>query len=63
MVYFDPNKETELVTDASPLGLSPILIRTTLGMKDRQVVVYASRALSDVERQHSQTEREALAVV
>ena len=42
MAYFDPNKETELVTDASPLGLSAILMQNTPGTKDRQVVAYAS---------------------
>ena len=63
MAYFDPSKETALVTDASPSGLSAILMQSTPGMKDRQVVAYASRALTDVERRYSQTEREALAVV
>ena len=63
MAYFDPNKETELVTDAFPSGLSAILMQNTPGIKDRQVVAYASRALTDVERRYSQTEREALAVV
>ena len=29
MAYFDPSKETELVTDASPSGLSAILMQTT----------------------------------
>lgn len=26
MSYFDPNKETQLITDASPTGLSAILL-------------------------------------
>ena len=63
MAYFDPSKETALVTDASPSGLSAVLMQSTPGMKDRRVVAYASRALTDVERRYSQTEREALAVV
>ena len=63
MAYFDPNKETELVTDASPSGLSAILMQNTPGEEDRQVVAYSSRALTDVERRYSQTEREALAIV
>ena len=63
MAYFDPNKETELVTDASPSGLSAILMQTTPGTRDERVVAYASRALTAVERRYSQTEREALAVV
>ena len=63
MAYFDPNKETKLVTDASPSGLSAILIQTTPGMKDRQVVANASQTITDAERWYSQTKREALAVV
>ena len=63
MAYFDPTKETELVTDASPSGLSAILMQNTPGKEDRRVVAYASRALTMVERRYSQTEREALAIV
>ena len=63
MAYFDPSKDTELVTDASPWGLSAILMQKSSGQDDRRVVAYASRALSDVERRYSQTEREALAIV
>ena len=63
MAYFDQNKETELITDASPFGLSAILLQKTPGREDRKVVVYASRSLSDVESRYSQTEKEALAIV
>ena len=63
MAYFDQKKETELVTDASPLGLSAILFQKSPGTSDRKVVAYASRALSDVETRYSQTEEEALAIV
>ena len=63
MAYFDSSKETELLTDASPSGLSAILIQHTPGKEDRRVVAYASRALTAVERRYSQTEREALAIV
>ena len=63
MSYFDPQKETDLTTDASPVGLSAILSQRTPGRNDRKVVVYASRSLSDVERRYSQTEKEALAIV
>ena len=62
IAYFDPHKETELTTDASPVGLSAILSQRTPGQNDRQVVAYASRSLSDVGR-YSQTEKEALAIV
>ena len=55
MAYFDSTKRTEVFVDASPVGLARIL--TQVG----KPVVYASRALSDVESRYSQTEREALA--
>ena len=63
MAYFDETKETELVTDASPTGLSAILSQKTPGTGERKIVAYVSRSLSDVERRYSQTEREALAIV
>ena len=63
VAYFDPYKETELTTDASPVSLSAILCQRTPGQNDRRVIAYVSRALSDVERQYSQTEKEALAIV
>ena len=63
MAYFDKGKATQLVTDASPTGLSAILSQTTLHQDDRKIVAYISRALTDVERRYSQTEREALAIV
>ena len=63
MAYFDPTKETELVTDASPSGLSAILLQKSVGKDDRRVVAYASRTLTEVERRYSQTDKEALAIV
>ena len=56
MSYFDPQKETDLTTDASPVNLSAILSQRTPGQNNRKVVIYASRALSDVERRYSQTD-------
>ena len=63
IAYFDKTKETELITDASPFGISAILTQKVSGSVDRKVVAYISRSLSDVERRYSQTEREALAIV
>jgi len=48
MPHFDPSKKTELITDASPSGLSAILDQST-GKHDCRVVTYTSRALSAVE--------------
>ena len=63
MAYFDPCKDTELITDASPVGLSAILSQRTPGQDNNKIVAYISRSLSDVERRYSQTEKEALAIV
>ena len=57
MSYFDPSKETEIIVDASPVGLGALLIQ------EDKIISYASRALSDVETRYSQTEREMLAIV
>jgi transposase InsO family protein len=63
MAYFDPDKETKLITDASPTGLSAILLQTTQQTEETRVVAYASRTLTSVESRYSQTEKEALAIV
>ena len=55
--YFDMHKDIEIVFDASPVGLAALLVQ------EGRVVIYASRALTNVETRYSQTEREALAVV
>ena len=57
MSYFNPAQETKVIVDASPVGLGGLLAQ------DGKVISYASRALSDVESRHSQTEREMLAIV
>ena len=57
MSYFDPTKETTMIVDASPVGLGALLTQ------EGRVISYGSRALNDVETRHSQTEREALAVI
>ena len=61
MAFYDKDVPTEVVTDASPVGLGAILVQEKQGVK--RAVAFASRSLSDVERRYSQTEKEALAVV
>ena len=56
LAYFDPNKHTEIHTDAGPVGISAML------SQNGRIVQFASRALSAVEQRYSQTEREALAI-
>lgn len=45
MAYYDQTKETELVMDASPQGLSAILTQKPPGKQDRRIVAYVSRSL------------------
>ena len=59
--YFNRNAKTNIVCDASPVGLGAILLQECNG--EKRVICYASRGLSDVERRYLQTEREALGVV
>ncbi|XP_014667395.1 PREDICTED: uncharacterized protein K02A2.6-like [Priapulus caudatus] len=61
MGYFDPTKQSEVLVDASPVGVAAVL--TQKSGDEISVISYASRALSSVEQRYSQTEREALAVV
>uniref|UniRef100_A0A3P9MCB8 Gypsy retrotransposon integrase-like protein 1 n=1 Tax=Oryzias latipes TaxID=8090 RepID=A0A3P9MCB8_ORYLA len=62
MAYFRQEAETHVIVDASPVGLGAILSQQQRDGTFRPVY-YASRALSDVERRYSQTEKEALAIV
>lgn len=57
MSYYNQTKPTEIIVDASPVGLGGLLVQ------DGNVICYASRAPSNVESCYSQTEREMLAVV
>ncbi|CAB4005551.1 Hypothetical predicted protein [Paramuricea clavata] len=62
LAYYDPNRSTSVVVDASPVGLGDMLVE-----HDEQgilkVIAFASRALTLVEQRYCQTEREALACV
>ncbi|XP_038049667.1 uncharacterized protein K02A2.6-like [Patiria miniata] len=59
--YYDPDKATQLIVDASPVGLGAILAQTD---KDgnQSIVGLASRSLTPVEQRYSQIESEALSV-
>ena len=61
LAHFVKGAETEIVVDASPVGLGAMLVQKQDGVK--RVISYASRSLSRVERRYSQTEKEALGIV
>ena len=62
MSYFDRQKKTEVIVDASPVGLGAILVQGNES-EQKRVVAYASTTLTVVEQRYSQTEHEALAIV
>lgn len=55
--YYNTRDHTQLVADASPIGLGAVLIQ--FDEKGSRVISYASRSLSDVEMKYAQTEKEA----
>ena len=61
MTYFNPTKHSEVFVDASPVGVAAVLMQPD--SSGPNIVSYASRALTEVEKRYSQTEREALAIV
>ena len=60
--YFDPNLRSTVHVDAGPTAIAGILSQTDDNGRQR-VIMYVSRALTDVETRYSQTEREALSCV
>lgn len=62
LVHYDPTKELTLMCDASPYGVGAVLSQIdTKGVE--KPVGYASRTLSSAERNYSQLEKEALALI
>ena len=63
ITYFDENKQTIMFTDASPYGISAILMQQSANQNDAKIIAYSSRSLTKAEQNYSQLERECLAVV
>ncbi|KAM7284976.1 uncharacterized protein ISCGN_031970 [Ixodes scapularis] len=61
LVHFDPAKELKLESDASPYGLGAVLFHTSGNV--HKPIGFRSRTLTQAERNYSQLEREALALV
>ena len=62
MGYFDLNNETEIIVDASHVGLGAILVQCSPGQLDNRIIAYASRALTKTEKRYSQLEKECLSI-
>lgn len=60
--YYNVSDRTQVIADASPVGLGAILIQFNENGVPR-VICYANRSLTDVEKRYAQTEKEALALV
>ncbi|XP_033729753.1 uncharacterized protein K02A2.6-like [Pecten maximus] len=61
MVHYDPKKPLTLAVDASSYGLGAV-ISHTIGSNDKPIA-YVSRTLTSAERNYSQIEKEALAII
>ena len=61
--YFENHKETFVYTDASPHGISAMLLQKLRNQENCNIVAYSSRALTSAEKNYSQLERECLAIV
>lgn len=59
--FYDPHDKTQVIADASPVGLGAVLIQ--YDMHGPRVIAYGHKSLSDVEKRYCQTEKEALALV
>lgn len=59
--YYDVQDTTQVIADASPVGLGSVLVQ--VDAKGPRIIAYGNRTLTDCERKYSQTEKEALALV
>ena len=59
--YFDKDTQTQVIANASPVGLGAVL--TQKQKNGPRVICYASRSLTDTERRYLQTEKEVLVLI
>ena len=62
MFYYDPSLNFLIITDASPIGISAILLQQSSDSSYR-IITYSSRIRTPIEQNYSQLERECLAIV
>lgn len=59
--YYNVKDRTQVVADASPIGLGAVLMQ--FKGNDARIISYANRSLTATEQNYAQTENEALALV
>ena len=62
IAFFDEHKDIVLYCDASPVGVSSIILKETPGRRNAKVISYSSRFLTAPEMRYSQIERECLSI-
>ena len=62
LTYFNPILHLVVACDASPVGLGAVLAHK-LPSGEEKPIAYASRTLSNSERNYSQTDKESLAII
>ena len=62
MSYYDLILNSLIITDASPVGISAILLQQSSD-SSYHIIAYSSRTLTPTEQNYSQLERECLAII
>lgn len=60
--YYDPKDKTQVIADASPVGLGAVLVQYDTNNQPR-VISFAHKSLTDTEKRYAHTEKKALALV
>lgn len=60
--YYDPKDRTQVIADASPVGLGAVLVQYEAKGQAR-IISFAHKSLTETEKRYAQTEKEAYALV